>query len=333
MRAIRVGARRSPLAVAQAEWIADRIERAGYPVEVVGIDSLGDRDRRRLTEIGGTGIFATAVRDLLHADAIDVAVHSLKDLPVAPAPGLLVAAIPQREDVRDVLVGAGIDQWRDGIRVGTGSPRRAVQVHALAAERGVKVNVVPIRGNVDTRLGLVADGEVDATLLAAAGLLRLGRLESTDSGIEQDQDVTVAGRPARLLAVERMLPAAGQGALAVECRAGASDDLLHALASIDDVHTRAAVTAERRFLSTLEAGCLAPVGALARVEDQTITLRAVVGPQAPEDPDAPADRLHRVSGTGSVQRPDELGESLALELLPQLSEQDPAVADRVDGMP
>lgn len=269
---IKVGARRSPLAVAQARWVAERLEAAGHPSELVGIDTLGDVDRRRLTEIGGTGVFATAVRDALLGGGIDVAVHSLKDLPVAPAPGLVVAAIPEREDVRDVLVGAAIDQWRDGTVLGTGSPRRALQLQALADQRGVKVEIVPVRGNVDRRLQLVADGEVDATLLAAAGLRRLGKI-----GPELDGVGEIGGLRAELLPLELMLPAAGQGALAVECRQDAAPELLAALADIDHAATRAEVTAERNFLAVLEAGCLAPVGANARVGGSDLTLAVVAG--------------------------------------------------------
>lgn len=311
---IRIGARRSPLAVAQAEWVAARLAELGHPCELIGIDSLGDVDRRRLTEIGGTGIFATAVREQLLADRIDVAVHSLKDLPVAPAPGLSVAAIPAREDVRDVLVGLSVEQWRDGTVVGTGSPRREVQVRQLAAERGVAVDVVPIRGNVDTRLALVRDGEVDATLLAAAGLLRLGRLDpqAVTTGVTESQDVTIGDLPARLLAVDLLLPAAGQGALAVECRSDAPDEVLRALAELDHAPTRAAVTAERIFLSTLEAGCLAPVGALARGETD-LTLTVVAGKQSSDG------GLLRAVRDGSSDEAEAIGAKLAQQVLPQLS--------------
>ncbi|MEL4503724.1 hydroxymethylbilane synthase [Luteococcus sp. H138] len=311
---IRIGARRSPLAVAQAEWVAARLAGLGHPCELIGIDSLGDVDRRRLTEIGGTGIFATAVREQLLADGIDVAVHSLKDLPVAPAPGLSVAAIPAREDVRDVLVGLPVEQWRDGTVVGTGSPRRAVQLEQLARERGVTIEVVPIRGNVDTRLALVHDGEVDATLLAAAGLLRLGRLDASviTTGVDQSQDVTIGELPARLLAVDVLLPAAGQGALAVECRSDAPDEVLRALAELDHAETRSAVSAERIFLSTLEAGCLAPVGALAR-GGADLTLSVVAGKQSSDD------GLLRAVRQGHSSEAEAIGAALAQELLPQLS--------------
>lgn len=312
MGTIKVGARRSPLAVAQAEWVAARLQQAGHPTELVGIDTLGDVDRRRLTEIGGTGVFATAVRDDLRSGRIDVAVHSLKDLPVDPAPGLVVAATPAREDVRDVLVGLAVDEWVDGTRLGTGSPRRAVQLQELARRRGVRVEVVPIRGNVDRRLQLVADGEVDATLLAAAGLRRLGRISPELQGTGE-----VAGVRVQLLDLAEMLPAAGQGSLAVECRADAGDDLLAALDQINDEPTHAAVTAERAFLKVLEAGCLAPVGAHAEVVDGQLRLRVVAGVEA----DAPQQELVRDELAGSPAAAAELGADLARRVLTLLGKE------------
>lgn len=312
---IRIGARRSPLAVAQAQWVADRLVEHGHSCELIGIESLGDRDRRRLTEIGGTGIFATAVRQELLDEQIDIAVHSLKDLPVDPAEGLDVAAIPRRADVRDVLVGLPVEQWADGTVVGTGSPRRAVQLQDLARRRGVAIDVVPVRGNVDTRFNLVRDGVVNATVLAAAGLLRLGRLDQArvTSSLDEGQDLVVNDTPVQLLALERMLPAAGQGALAIECRQQRDDELTAALAAIDDPDTRAAVTAERSFLSTLEAGCLAPVGAHARVKGSDLTLHVVAGKESGDD-----RTLLRAELGGGVEDGSRIGAELARTLLPQL---------------
>lgn len=311
---IRIGARRSPLAVVQAEWVAARLQELGHDCELTGIDSLGDVDRRRLTEIGGTGIFATAVRDLLRAQRIDVAVHSLKDLPVAPAPELVVAAIPVREDVRDVLVGLDLEQWRDGTRIGTGSPRRAVQLQELARQRGVRIEVVPIRGNVDHRLDLVRQGRVDATVLAAAGLVRLGRLSAEDAG--EDVTATVQAQlgdlRARVMGTDEFLPAPGQGALAVECHEDAPEQVRQALAEIDDRSTRAAVEAERGFLSRLEAGCLAPVGAHAVVDGDDLTIRAVAAEESSHE------ALVRAQHKGPVARAVELGQTLADEVLGQL---------------
>lgn len=308
----RVVARRSPLAVAQAEWVAARLREVGVTCELVGVETLGDVDRRRLTEIGGTGVFATAVREQILAGGADLAVHSLKDLPVAPAPGLVVAAIPTREDARDVLVGTTVDGLADGMVVGTGSPRRAVQLHDLAAHRGVSIEIVPIRGNVDTRLSLVADGVVDATLLAAAGLRRLGRLDGDDRLAGPG-----VGLRSEVLPYDAMLPAAGQGALAVECAAGAPAWLRAALSALDDEATRAAVTAERTFLARLEAGCLAPVGAHAQVVDHDLTLRAVTGRTEP-NAEVPSSVV-RAELAGSPRSAEAVGATLAEQVLAQLA--------------
>ncbi len=271
MTRVRIGARRSPLAVVQAEWVASRLRSAGHAVDLVGIDSHGDRDARALTEIGGTGVFAAAVREALLDGSIDLAVHSLKDLPVAGAPGLALAAVPSREDARDVVVGRTPDQWDDDTIVGTGSPRRELQLAALAAERGVRPRFVAIRGNVDTRIDLVRRGDLHATVLAAAGLRRLGRLDG--------EGTRAAGVPATLMPLDRLMPAAGQAALAIECR----DDspVRDVAALLDDPVTRDAVTAERACLATLDAGCLAPVGAHATLASDSdasgLTLRVVTG--------------------------------------------------------
>ncbi|QGF23955.1 hydroxymethylbilane synthase [Raineyella fluvialis] len=269
---VRVGARKSDLARTQAEWIAARLEELGATTEFVGVVTTGDTDRRHLTEIGGTGIFATAVRSELLEGTIDVAVHSLKDLPVDPAPGLVVAAIPAREDPRDVLVGRHLDELRSGMRIGTGSPRRVVQLAHLLAERGLEIEIVPIRGNVGTRIDLARRGEVDAVVLASAGLRRLGILTG-----HEDRTI-LAGLAAESIPVRDVLPAAGQAALACEVAQTADPELMALMAALDDLPTRLAVTAERRFLGTMEAGCLAPVGAHATVgEGLDLTLRAVAG--------------------------------------------------------
>ncbi|SDB80237.1 hydroxymethylbilane synthase [Raineyella antarctica] len=269
---VRVGARRSALARTQAEWIAARLQELGATTEMVGVVTTGDTDRRHLTEIGGTGIFATAVRDQLRTRDADVAVHSLKDLPVDPAPGLVIAAIPAREDPRDVLVGLPLDALASGMRIGTGSPRRVVQLANLLAARGLQVELVPIRGNVGTRVDMVRTGELDAVVLAAAGLRRLGMLA------ENDGRTTVEGLPAEPIGVDRVLPAAGQAALAVEVSEQADPRLLALMAAIDHLPTRLEVTAERRFLNTMEAGCLAPVGVHVTADEQlNLTLRAVAG--------------------------------------------------------
>ena len=302
-RPLRIGTRRSPLAQAQARWVADQLERLGAgPVELVGVTTEGDRNEAPLAEIGGTGVFVTAVRAALLDGSVDVAVHSLKDLPVVPCDGITLAAVPVREDPRDVLVAAGgrtLDQLPSGARVGTGSPRRAMQVRELRPD----LDVVGVRGNVDTRIGEVLAGRLDAVVLARAGLVRLGKPEV----------ITEVFGP------ERMLPAPGQGALAVECRAA---DVPTVLARLDDAASRSCVVAERAVLQELEAGCSAPIGALAVVEDEyrgtadraeapetadMMVLRAVVG--------ADDGTALRRSCRGSVHDPVRLGRELAHELL------------------
>ncbi|MDQ1538637.1 MAG: hydroxymethylbilane synthase [Actinomycetota bacterium] len=291
---LRLGTRRSALAKAQATTVADALRELGHTVELVEITTVGDTSTASLASIGGTGVFAAAIRQGLLAGEVDIAVHSLKDLPVTPEPGLLIAAIPLREDARDALVardGLTLGELPVGSVVGTGSPRRAAQLAAL----GLGLTVSDIRGNVDTRISLVHSGSFDAVLLARAGLSRLGRLdEITES-----------------LAPLQMLPAPGQGALAIECRTERTD-VIQALSPLDDPDTRACVSAERALLAALEAGCTAPVGALAEVaegEDGTeLFLRAYVG-----SADA-IDELRR-SMVGPLKEPERLGRALAAVLL------------------
>ena len=291
---IRLGTRRSALAMTQAGMVADQLRALGHAVEMVEITTLGDTSTASLSSIGGTGVFATAIRRALLTGEIDVAVHSLKDLPVAPEPGLRIAAIPVREDARDALVardGLTLGELPAGSVVGTGSPRRAAQLTAL----GLDLRVTDIRGNVDTRISLVHNGSCDAVLLAHAGLARLGLLEQVTESLDPEQ----------------MLPAPGQGALAVECREDRLD-LVEALNALDDPDTRAAVTAERALLAALEAGCTAPIGALARVvhgdHGNELTLHAFAGS---ED----ATIALRRSATGPLEEPERLGRDLAAVLL------------------
>jgi hydroxymethylbilane synthase len=236
--------------MAQSGLVAQAVSQVtGRPVELVEITTYGDTSREHLAQIGGTGVFVTALREALLLGEIDFAVHSLKDLPTGQPDELVLAAVPLREDPRDVLVardGLRFEELPDGARVGTGSPRRMAQLNAYARNHGMTIETVAIRGNVDTRIGYVRSGELDAVVLAAAGLGRLGRTE----------DVT------DFLSVDTVLPAPGQGALAIECAAD-NADLVAALGELDDPFTRAAVTAERSLLAALEAGCSAPVGALA----------------------------------------------------------------------
>ncbi|QIJ64031.1 hydroxymethylbilane synthase [Streptomyces sp. JB150] len=249
-KALRLGTRRSKLAMAQSGQVAEAVRQVtGRPVELVEITTYGDVSREALAQIGGTGVFVTALRDALLRGEVDFAVHSLKDLPTAQPAELVLAAVPVREDPRDVIVAKDALKLTDlprGARVGTGSPRRMAQLHAYARAHGLDLACVPIRGNVDTRIGYVHDGELDAVVLAAAGLNRIGRSEEVTD----------------FLSVDTVLPAPGQGALAIECTAD-NADLIAALGELDDPFTRAAVTAERSLLAALEAGCSAPVGALA----------------------------------------------------------------------
>jgi hydroxymethylbilane synthase len=298
MSTLRIGTRASALAHAQSEAVAAHLRRTmGLNVELVPVVSEGDRSAAPLTQIGGSGVFVGAVRDALVAGDVDVAVHSLKDLPTADDARVVLAAVPPRADPRDALVardGLSLGELPAGSTVGTGSPRRAAQLRAL----GLGMQVVEIRGNVDTRLAKVANGSVDAVLLARAGLVRLGR----------DGEITETIDPIQ------MLPAPGQGALAVEvaaASAGLADDIRGAL---DDSDSRASVTAERALLRTLEAGCLAPIGALADVAEgddgPEMWLRAVVA--APD-----GSRLVRLSAVGRTTDPAALGDALARDLLDQ----------------
>ncbi|GAB3120175.1 hydroxymethylbilane synthase [Glaciibacter psychrotolerans] len=259
---IRVGTRGSALAIAQSTAIANRIgAAAGAPIEIVTITTHGDTSRESLSSLGGTGVFASALRESLLADECDVLVHSLKDLPTAAHPGLVIGATPKRADARDVLCardGMTLEALPAGSTVGTGSPRRVAQLRALRPD----LQVVDIRGNVDTRLAFVSDGELDAIVLSAAGLGRLGRLDAVAT---------------EFLELSNWPTAPGQGALAVEVREGRLDRALAAaLASINHVTTQATTAAERLVLAGLEAGCSAPVGASAVVDDGLLFLTATV---------------------------------------------------------
>ncbi|MEU6136736.1 hydroxymethylbilane synthase [Nocardioides sp. NPDC047086] len=266
MRTLRLGTRRSQLAVTQSTLVAEMLRAQGHIVELVEIVSDGDRTQAAntpLTSANSTGVFVSALRDALHAKEIDLAVHSLKDLPTYPEDGIELAAILPREDPRDVIVardGLTLGELPPGSRVGTGSPRRVAQIKAL----GLGLELAGIRGNVDTRIGKVRSGEFDAVVLARAGLARIDRLDEVTEVLDPIQ----------------VLPAPGQGALAVECRAGDADaDVRKLLTSLDDSSTRAAVEAERAVLATLEGGCAAPIGTLADVvegeEGPELWVRAV----------------------------------------------------------
>lgn len=291
---IRLGTRRSALATAQATHVADSLRALGHEVELVPIVTTGDTNKAPLEQIGGTGVFVSALRDALLANEIDIAVHSLKDLPTTPLDGLTIGAVPQREDPRDVLVardGLSLGELQTGALVGTGSPRRVAQLEAL----GLGLELTGIRGNVDSRIAMVTEGKLDAVVLARAGLARLGRLSEVTETLDPIQ----------------VLPAPAQGALGIECRA---DDVavLEALAPLEDPAVRAAVTAERQMLATLEAGCTAPVGALAEVvegeDGPELWLRGALGQEG---------GVRRLSANGPVDDPRALGRALANELLEQ----------------
>ncbi|HSJ21283.1 MAG TPA: hydroxymethylbilane synthase [Nocardioidaceae bacterium] len=249
--AIRVGTRASLLARTQSETVAAALREAlQREVLLVEVTTEGDVSAAPLASMGGAGVFVSALREALLRGDVDIAVHSLKDLPTGPCEGVALAAVPLREDPRDVVVardGLTLGELPVGSRVGTGSPRRAAQLGAL----GLGLEIVDIRGNVDTRIKKVTSGELDAVVLARAGLARIGRL----------------GEVTEVLDPLQMLPAPGQGALAVECRS--DDEFLvdQVRLALDDDRTRSAVTAERTVLNVLEAGCSAPVGALAEVAE------------------------------------------------------------------
>ena len=293
---IRVGTRRSLLARTQSEQVAamlrDRLDR---DVELVEVVTEGDVTAAPLAAIGGTGVFVTALRTALLRGDVDLAVHSLKDLPTLQDERIALSAVPLREDPRDVVVardGLTLGELPPAARVGTGSPRRAAQLHAL----GLGFAVEPIRGNVDTRIRKVADGDLDAVVLARAGIARLGRLDAVTEVLDPLQ----------------MLPAPGQGALAVECRRDDTDLDAEVREALDDERTRAAVTAERAVLAALEAGCSAPVGALAEVAEgddgDELWMRAV----ALSLDGAVAVRR---SASGSPADAEKLGRDLAQEML------------------
>jgi hydroxymethylbilane synthase len=297
-RILRIGTRGSALALAQTGHVAEVLEKAGAEVEIVVVSTPGDRSAAPIAEIG-VGVFTSALRDALADGEIDVAVHSYKDLPTAPDKRLVLAAVPPREDPRDALVardGLTLGELPVGSTVGTGSPRRAAQLEAL----GLGLTIVPLRGNVDTRIRKVTDGELDAVVLARAGIARLGRSAEITETLEPIQ----------------MLPAPAQGALAVECRVDDVDTEHLLQSSLDDSSSRAAVTAERAMLAALEAGCSAPVGALADVVEDLDDEGAVVYRLSLRGVAAtPENDMLRASATGDLTAAEELGRALAAELL------------------
>lgn len=291
-RRLRIGTRASALARWQANWIADRLSGMGQEVEIIHIATKGDVSSQPLGMIGGQGLFTKEIQRALLDNEIDVAVHSLKDLPTLPVDGLQLAAVPQRENVGDVLVSAGtssVESLPDGARIGTGSARRRAQL--LFARNDLRV--LDIRGNVDTRLQKLDDGQYDAIVLAEAGMRRLG--------LEQ--------RITHVIPKQLMLPAVGQGALGIEARSN-DRDILGILAGLNHAASHAAVLAERAMLATLEAGCLAPVGVWARVIDDQLTMDGIV---------LASDGSQRMATQveGPTDQAVEVGRQAAQELLAQ----------------
>ena len=296
-KVIRIGTRGSLLATTQAGFVRDALIARGHAAELVIVSTDGDRSSAPIAEIG-VGVFTAALREAIADNTVDMAVHSYKDLPTAADPRFVIAAIPVREDARDALVardGLVLGELPAGSVIGTSAPRRTAQLRAL----GLGLEIRPLRGNLDTRLNRVSSGDLDAVVVARAGLARIGRLDAVTETLEPVQ----------------MLPAPAQGALAIECRAGDSG-LVSVLAELDDADTRAAVIAERTLLAELEAGGSAPVGAIAEVvesidEDgrvfEELSLRGCVATLDGSD-------VIRASGIGTPERARELGLSVAAEL-------------------
>ncbi len=290
-RTIRIGTRGSKLALAQSRWVQARLQQQ-HPqlgVELITIKTSGDRFvDQPLSTIGGKGLFVKEIEEALTAGSVDCAVHSMKDVPAELAPGLLIAAVPPREDARDVLIvrtGVSFDRLPSSARLGTSSLRRMALLRALRRD----VEVVNIRGNLDTRLRKLDDGELDAIVVAAAGLRRLG----------------ITRPDAYFFDPRHFVPAIGQGALAIESRCDDTPDLL---APLDDAATGIAVTGERAFLLRVGGSCRTPLAAHAVVTDETVEMRALIA-----QPDG--TRVVRGARTGAAATAADLGAELADELL------------------
>ncbi|NOY43022.1 MAG: hydroxymethylbilane synthase [Planctomycetes bacterium] len=290
---IRIGTRASQLAQWQANWVASQLRALGATVELVEITTQGDTQQRGpIANIGFQGVFTKEIQAAVLADEVDIAVHSLKDLPTETVDGLVLAAVPERESSADALVAKKADSLMAlpaGARVGTGSLRRQAQLRHLRPE----LDVVGIRGNVDTRLRKLEDGEYDAVILAASGLKRLG----------------LADRIVEFLEPPRMLPAPGQGALGLECRAqdAAVQELL---GNLDDRGSHRAVDAERAMLAKLHGGCSAPVGAWGRLEGGQLVLDGLVAT-------VDGSRVLRATATGQADDATAIGYEVAGQLLAQ----------------
>jgi len=291
MRLLRIGTRGSALALAQTDWVKRRLEEhdRDLRVEVVKIKTSGDRFLTSPITSVGKGIFVKEIEDALLEKKIDLAVHSMKDLPTVATPGLTIAAVPEREDARDALVtrsGAALKDLRSGASIGTGSLRRRAPI----LNRRPDLFVAPIRGNIDTRLRKMDDGEVDGLIMAAAGLKRLG----------------LADRIREYLSTDVCLPAPAQGALALQTRDG--DHVINTVVFLRHSPTMLAVTAERALLEHLGGGCLLPVGAFASVSGDALNLAAVAA-----DPDG--RKLLREEHRGPAEAAEPIGIELAERLL------------------
>ena len=288
MARLRIGSRGSQLALWQANYISALLREYGHQVELEVIKTTGDKITDvALAKVGTKGMFTKEIEEALAVGRVDLAVHSLKDLPTELSPGFEIAAITERENPRDVFCArkySSIDELPQGARVGTSSLRRQAQLKALRAD----LDIHPLRGNVDTRLRKLEAGEYDAVILAAAGLNRLGKTELVR----------------QVIPAEVMCPAAGQGALGIEIRAGdaATRDCLEFL---DDAAARATTTCERALLNKLGGGCQVPIGALADVRDRTLRLYAIVAP-----PDGSKILRESKEGKDPVKLGNEVGEAL-----------------------
>ena len=294
---IRIGTRGSALALWQANWVADRLRELGATVELVEITTSGDRDQREsVLEMNQQGVFTKEVQTAVLNGEADIAVHSLKDLPTETVEGLILAAVPERESSNDVLVSRVVGALAElpaGARVGTGSLRRQAQLRCLRRD----LEIVGIRGNVDTRLRKLAAGEYDAIVLAAAGLKRLN----------------LAANVVEELSPPRMLPAPGQGALGIECHREA-DEVRALVNQLENADSRGATDAERAMLALLHAGCSAPVGAWGRVENGELLLDGLVA-------SLDGQQVLRASARGAAQSAIQLGQQVAKELLAQGAEE------------
>ena len=293
--AIRLGTRASDLAIVQAREASDALSRAhpDLQVEIVPVHAVGDHDKvSPIAKLNARGVFVSTLEDKLRTGEIDAAAHSLKDMPTDVDEEFTLAAVLDRLDPRDVLLsanGAGLNDLPSSARIGTGSPRRAVQIKAARPD----LEITHIRGNIDTRIRKLDNGDYDAIVLAAAGLIRMGW-----------QD-----RISEYLPPETCLPAMGQGALAIETLA-ANSEINLILSDIQHIPTRQAIDAERSFLRELGSGCLAPVTAFATVNGNSLTLSGLVG--HPET-------LEII--TGSIQGSPEHAQSLGIQLAEQLKAQ------------